>query len=109
MALAKNFAVFGIEPGAAGETAGCLGVIGGGVAGHHPRVQPLLFADPEPRLPALGEPAGQADMVGMVMRDDDPPNRPPAEMLGEDLLPQRGRGRAGIPAIDDGPARPYRP
>src|SRR2546430_10654399 len=57
----------------------------------HPRVQPLLFGDPERRLPALGQPAGQPDMVGVVVGDDNPPHRPAAELLGEDLLPKRGR------------------
>ena len=105
MAFAENLAVFRIEPGAAGKNSRCLGVIGGGVAGHHAGVQPLFLGDPERRLPSLAEPAGQPDMVGVVMRDEDPPHRPAAEPLGEDLLPKRGRLRAGIAAIDDGPAR----
>ena len=52
----------------------------------HARVQPLLVGDPQGRLPTLGQPAGHADMVGMVMGDDDPPDRPAAEMRREDVL-----------------------
>ena len=106
MAHGEDVARLLVEPGAAGKGARRLRIIGGAVAGHHAGVQPLLLGDPQGRLPALGEPAGKPDMVGMVMRDDDPPHRPAAEMLGKDLLPQPGRRRAGKAAIDDRPARP---
>src|SRR5947207_3398357 len=45
-------------------------------------------------------------MVGVIMRDDDPPHRPAGEPLGEDPLPQPGRLLSGKAAIDDRPARP---
>src|SRR5438128_1431001 len=45
-------------------------------------------------------------MVGVVVGDDDPGNRPAAEPRGEDRLPMRRRLLSGKAAIDDGPARP---
>src|SRR5437773_2216940 len=86
LALGEDRAGLGIEPGAAAEIAAALGRI---LAARrvHAGVQPLLVGDQERRLPALGQPAGHADMVGVEMRDDDPGYRPAAEVLGEDALP----------------------
>ena len=106
MAHGKDVARLVVEAGPLGKSARRLRIISGAVAGHHARVQPLLLGDPQGRLPTLGEPAGKPDMVGMVMRDDDPPHRPAAEIAGKELLPQRGRLSPGKAAIDDRPARP---
>ena len=42
-----------------------------GAPGHQASEQPLLFTGPQWGLPAFGEP----DMIGMVMRRDDPCDR----------------------------------
>ena len=79
LALGENSAVLLAEPGAEGEIA----ALEGGIlaARHvHARVQPFLVGNPQLRLPMLGQPGGHADMVGVEMRDDDPPDRPSAEM-----------------------------
>src|SRR5947209_20202591 len=78
----KDVARLLVEAGPLGKRARRLRIIGGAVAGHHARVQPLLLGDPQGRLPTLGEPAGKPDMVRMVMRDNDPPHRPATEIPG---------------------------
>jgi hypothetical protein len=55
-------------------------------------------------VPALAQPAGQADMVGMQMRADDARHRLAAEFLGEDLVPQVARRLRVDAGIDDRPA-----
>src|SRR5712691_9518559 len=54
----------------------------------------------------LGEPAGHSDMVGVVVRHDDPADPAPAELGGEDLLPGRLGFRQREPGIDRGPGGP---
>src|SRR5580704_8830842 len=61
MAQREDVAVRRVEPGESSKGAGGLRVIGGPIAGHHARVQPFLLADPERRVPALGEPAREPD------------------------------------------------
>ena len=97
VAHGKDVARLLVEPGALGKGARRLRIIGGAVAGHHARVQPLFLGDPQGRLPTLGEPAGKPDMVGMVMGDDDPPHRPAAEIGGKELLPEPGLGAPAKP------------
>ena len=63
-----------VEPGTAGEVA----ARGGEIiitAAHHAGKQPFFFADPQGSLPALGQPAGEPDMVGVVVGDNHPRNR----------------------------------
>ena len=63
-----------VEPGTAGEVATRRGEIIV-TAAHHAGKQPFFFADPQGSLPALGQPAGEPDMVGVVVGDNHPRNR----------------------------------
>ncbi len=56
------------------------------------------------RAPMLGQPRGQAAMIGMKVRDNDPGDGLPAQLFGEYLLPQRAGFVRAKTAIDDGPA-----
>ena len=64
-------------------------------------------ADPQGRVPLLAEPAGQADMVGVHMGDDDAQNGQAFQFGGEDLLPLLARLGAIDAAVDDRPALAY--
>ena len=106
MAPGEKIAVGLVEPRPPREAACRRGIIRRPLAGHHAGVQPLLLGDPQGRVPALGEPAGEPDMVRMIMCDDDPADWAAGEALGEDPLPRFLGFRQGEAAIDDRPARP---
>ena len=93
-----------VEPRTMSKTAAQRGKILVAAA-HHPGEQPFLFGNPQGCLPVLCEPARQPDMVGMVMRHDDPGDRQSAEPLGKDSLPQLLGWRHRIAGIDDRPTR----
>jgi hypothetical protein len=65
-----------------------------------------VFAQRHPKVgaPALAQPAGQANMVGMKMGRDHALDRLAAEPGSKDHLPQFARLRRVDAGVDDGPA-----
>src|SRR5206468_2911987 len=68
-------------------------------------VEPLGLCAPEPRPPALGEPARVPHVVGMEVGDDDARERAAAERLGEHALPQGARLLEPDPRVHGRPPR----
>src|SRR6185312_3954879 len=71
------------------------------------RLVPLARRGPQLDAKPLGEPAGQPDMVGVIMRDDEPRHRP-VELVRDDMLPEALDGVAGDAGVDNGPTRAVR-
>ena len=61
-------------------------------------------ADPQAHVPALAQPVGAADVVGVHVGDDHAQHRQAVEHGGEDLLPGGAGRRVVDAAVDDGPA-----
>ena len=67
-------------------------------------IEPFRLRHPQRRIPALGQPAGLADMIGVKMRDQDARHRAAIQRGGEHALPQGAGLLAADAGIDDGPA-----
>src|SRR2546422_2850722 len=72
---------------------------------HRMRSEILGLRHPELGASALGQPRRQTRVVGMMVSDDEAPDRPPRDASGENALPQRARGVVADAAVDEGPAR----
>src|SRR6185312_1784091 len=68
------------------------------------RMLPLAGRGPQLDAKPLAEPAGEPDMVRVIMRDDDARHRR-AELVREDVLPEAFDDVAGNARVDDGPTR----
>jgi hypothetical protein len=66
----------------------------------------LGFGHPQLDAEALREPAGEAEVVRVVMRHHDAPDGQAREALGDDLVPQRARGFGVEAGIHQRPAGP---
>lgn len=64
-------------------------------------------ADPQGRIPLSADPAGQADMVGVHVGDDDTQDGQAFKLGGKDLLPLIACLGAVDAAVDDRPAFAY--
>ncbi len=64
----------------------------------------LGLAHPQLDAEALGQPAGQAEVIGVVVGDDETPDRTPRQRPGEDLLPQIAGGSRVQATIHQRPA-----
>src|SRR5882762_9756399 len=71
---------------------------------HRVRGEILRLRHPELGAGALGQPRRQTRVVGVMVGDDEAPDRAPRDACGEDALPQRARGIVADAAVDDGPA-----
>src|SRR5207249_1837102 len=72
---------------------------------HRVRGEILGLRHPEFGAGSLDQPPGQTRVVGMMVRDDEAPDRAPRDGSGEDAFPQRARGAVADAAVDEGPAR----
>src|SRR3954452_20490156 len=84
------------------ETVG-LGIERAGRQRNIPAAKIGGLAGQKRQLEALGEPSGEADMIGMEMRDDQPRQRPAAEARDE-ALPSGARGLVIDAGVEHGPA-----
>jgi hypothetical protein len=73
-------------------------------AGEHARDVVVGRADPQGCVPALAQPVGQADVVGVHVRHDHAQDRQALELVREDLLPLRARGLVRDAAVHHRPA-----
>ena len=64
----------------------------------------LAERDPERASGLLDEPAGAAEVVGVVVRDDHAPHRAALERVDEMALPEVPRHLRAVARVDDGPA-----
>src|SRR6266705_512592 len=71
---------------------------------HRVRGEILGLRHPEFGAGALGQPRGETRVIGMMVRDDEAPDRAPRDASGEDALPQRARGVVADAAVDECPA-----
>jgi hypothetical protein len=73
-------------------------------AAEHARHVVVGGADPQRHVPALAQPVGQADVIGMHVGDDHAHDRQALQLGLEDLLPLGPRLVARDAAVDHGPA-----
>ena len=83
------------------EAAIGFGIELGRVEPQHQRIEVFGFAGEQPHAVALGEPAAEPDMVGMVMRGDDAGETPALERAVEHGVPQFARELGVEPGVDE--------
>ena len=92
-----------VEAGPAVEAAPSGDPLLAGVLREQARGQPLGPAGPELR-PGLGaQPAGEAHVIGMVVRGDDAGDRPAGQQAARAAPPARPRRVISQPGVDHGP------
>ena len=75
-----------------------------GVEAQHAAEQPFGPSHPQLGPPALGEPAGEAQVIGVKVGGEDPRDRPAVQRLLEDLLPELADPGVAQAAVDQAPA-----